>query len=239
MNRSQKDKINQFVAFTSCTESEAQKILKENGWNLNEAVEGYLLSNKKHKYDVVKVTAIYDSLRDPDGIITLEGTEKFCQILGVDPSDTVLLVIADYMQCAKMVEFTKEEFLRGFHELDCGSMNDLKALLPKLRKELDDPVRFKEIYLFTYNYAKDSPQQRSISLEMAVGLWKLLLAEKVAFLDEWCDFLVKNNKKVVPKDTWNLFLDFALTMKSDFSNFDPNGAWPILIDEFVQYKQEK
>lgn len=29
------------------------------------------------------------------------------------------------------------------------------------------------------------------------------------------------------------------SIKPDFSNFDDNGAWPYLIDEFVEYVNEK
>lgn len=40
-----------------------------------------------------------------------------------------------------------------------------------------------------------------------------------------CDAVQEHYKKSVPKDTWNLLLDFAATIKEDCSNYDPMGTF--------------
>ena len=42
------------------------------------------------------------------------------------------------------------------------------------------------------------------------------------------DAMQEHYKKSVPRDTWNLLLDFAATIKEDCSNYDPMGmsGWP-------------
>jgi hypothetical protein len=41
----------------------------------------------------------------------------------------------------------------------------------------------------------------------------------------------------VAKDVWAQFLDFA-ALKPDLSDYDVDGAWPVLFDEFVEHAKK-
>eukprot|EP00842_Homolaphlyctis_polyrhiza_P005599 jgi/Hompol1/603/HPOL_002546-RA len=74
---------------------------------------------------------------------------------------------------------------------------------------------------------------------MALAFWDMLLTNRYKHLDMWKTFLQETHRKSITKDTWNLFWDFTETINDDFSNYEDDGAWPVLIDNFVGYAREQ
>lgn len=107
-----------------------------------------------------------------------------------------------------------------------------------LKKSLDDESDFRSFYMYAFDYNKP-PEQRSLPIETARQLFPLILDGRFAHLDLWSEFLLQR-KHSISKDTYSLLLDFTKTIDYDFNNFDEeNGAWPVLLDEFVDFAKPK
>jgi DCN1-like protein 1/2 len=148
------------------------------------------------------------------------------------------------MRAANMGVYTREEFRRGMRDVGVDATSKLRALVPELREELEDPDEFKEVYEYSFAFAKED-NHKSLALESACALWKVLLGgddasgrARWALVDEWCDFLTEKHGKAITRDTWSQALEFSRSIGPELEGYDPAGAWPYLIDEFVEHKLE-
>lgn len=80
--------------------------------------------------------------------------EKFCEDIGVEPENVVMLVLAYRMNARQMGFFTLSEWLKGFSELQCDSISKIQQKLDYLRNQLNDSYTFKGIYRYAYDFAR-------------------------------------------------------------------------------------
>ena len=180
--------------------------------------------------------SLFSKFKHPSSAdIEIDGIERFCTDLGIEPVDPVILVISKYFNAQVMGIYRKEEFIQGMTTLGCDSMEKLRAKIPILRRELTDPVKFKGIYNFVYAFSRENGV-RNLQLENAVQLWRLLLLQRFPVVEAWITFLESRERKYdISKDTWEMLLDFLEIFERDgLAGYDPYGAWPVLIDEFVE-----
>ncbi|KAJ3403996.1 hypothetical protein CcCBS67573_g01321 [Chytriomyces confervae] len=238
MTSVQKEKTAQFMSFTGSDEKTATTFLKAAGWKLDQACDAFFQQQSAtptfapttstslpHKrVDQAKLTKLFESYKDADeNFIGLEGTERLCQDLEVDPMDIVTLILAFHLKCERMCEFKLAGWLEGWSNLQCETLEDMKKAIPVIRGDLDDATKFKDIYLFTFNFARQENQK-------GLGRYE--------HIDLWLEFL-EDHKNSISKDTWVQFHDFAKKYPSAFEGYEEDGAWPLLIDEFVEFAQEK
>jgi DCN1-like protein 1/2 len=253
LNSAQKEKVRNFVVFTTSREDVAINALKQFEWNLEVACDNYFANpdafavkaksgggsattKRAGPVDPAKIDSLFETYRDPDSdVIGSEGgMERFFEDLGVDPEDLVTLIIAWQFKASVLNEFTRDEWKEGLTYWKCDDIPKLQEKVPAFRALLKEPHNFKDFYNFVFTYGKDT-RSKGLDLNMAIELWKLILKDKFHFLDMWIDFLQKNRKHSISKDEWALLLDFANMIDKDMSNYNAEEAWPVLIDEFVEY----
>jgi len=174
----------------------------------------------------------------PDGI----SGEKFLQFfkdLDVDPgSDVAALALASVCNACEMGVFRRKEFICGCAALGVDTLEDLRAKVPELRKNLISGKTLPEVYAYTFGVALDAPS-KVLPLEEAQQYWALLLHEW-ALRDAFCEWSNMHMRlKVVNRDLWMMILKLATEVPADLSTYDENPAWPVVLDEFVEWYREK
>jgi len=241
LNSTQRTQVQTFVSFTGSSEPRALQYLKRYKWDLENAVNEYFQNPppvEKPKFDERAIETLFDSYAGKgEQVMGADGLVKFFSDINVDLSDVISLAISWQLRAKTVGEFTREEFVGGFKRLTCSSISDIKERIILLRAELQDERAFKEFYLYVFEFAKGPHEhKRVLEIDFAIAMWQTVLGTRFKLLNEWITYCKEVHAKPINKDTWGLLLDFS---KTNLQEYDSEGAWPSLIDEFVDYVKNK
>ncbi|KAH6976208.1 Cullin binding-domain-containing protein [Ilyonectria sp. MPI-CAGE-AT-0026] len=189
-------------------------------------------------------------------------TEK----LKVSLEDAELFVALEVVQAPTVGVITKKGYVDGWKvtgiangRLPMGEANrqcrvgathqEHAAYIQKLISSLSkDTALFKKVYRHTFVAGREN-DQKALSLENAVIYWGILFSapgmawktKSHDFLELWKSFLSEKWTRSVNRDMWNMALEFALKTMSDetLAFWNEDGAWPSVIDDFVEWCKEK
>lgn len=136
-----------------------------------------------------------------------------------------------------------------------SSISDLSKLASKkVENNLADDGKFKELYIWAFEFCKVDGQ-KSLAKEVAVELLNLFIGKSgeaglnglypencqglLEFLRNQSSSQTVNNYKVINKDQWRGLYEFITTVDKDFTNYDENASWPVLLDDYVHWKKTK
>lgn len=83
---------------------------------------------------------------DEQDQILIDGMEKFCAALDVDPTDVVMLVMAWHLKAETMCEFTRAGFVQGWTELKYVLISVILSLMAVEYRSTNQA----QLNLFTY-----------------------------------------------------------------------------------------
>ncbi|KAI6191666.1 Defective in cullin neddylation protein [Aphelenchoides bicaudatus] len=248
----QKEKLRNFCLVTNCNEQIATTCMNQADWNLELAFDIFYstpaFQESSNTTDCKKIDALFNKYaNDPDDrnlIDTREprigpnGMQRLLNDLNIDPSSLNALVLAWKLRAKIQCEFSHDEFRNGLREMKVDSLDKLRNQVFQWPEELDNRDAFRSLYQFTFHYAK-SAATRFLEVETAILYWTLLFQNKDERVPQWVEFLRREKQRGVSQDTWNLFLSFLISTDMDYSNFDFAGAYPTLIDGFVEYAKQQ
>lgn len=196
------------MSLTQTGEQTAIYCLNQNEWKLDQASDNFFQNPHLYTFrelDRKRIDQLFNKYRDASDPqkITTDGIIQFLGDLNLRPESKLVLIIAWRFKADTQCEFTRDEFVNGMSSLGVDSVEKLKQKLPSLEADLNDPLKFKDFYQYTFNYAKDSAQ-KSLDLEMSIAYWNIVMRGRFKFLDLWCQFLRVSEKKRTKKQNLHI-----------------------------------
>lgn len=136
--------------------------------------------------------------------------------------------------------YFKEELLELLEMVEEAKLHTRISLMEEIYRlmlQLDlkaDFSEFSRFYDFVFFLCRENGQ-KNISVRKAVMAWRLILDGRFRLLHQWCDFVEKNQRHNISEDTWRQVLAFSHCVHENLEGYDPEGAWPVLIDEFAEH----
>lgn len=186
-----------------------------------------------------------DENEEGEKYIYVDGVVALCEDLGIDPSsDIAVLVLFWRFRASEYCTVTKEEFVSGMTAMEVTSVEELKATLPTLVKDAYAPQNFKDFFKFVFQINRQGTE-RTLDYATVSALLQLVVGPSTpqpsVHLKGFLAFLGRNPTGRFRADEWGQFLEFSqrVSPDNDFENYDDTDAWPVLIDEYVEWALEE
>lgn len=232
------------------SEKVATECLAANSWNVEIAVDHFF--NNRHKYpaaaastgkvntaNIAKLFDKYAALGEDAQAITGAGLLALFTDMDVEPSGWLTLAAAYSLKCKNFGEISRKEFVDGYTTLGIDSVEKMKGEKDRLTRTFSTSAAFRDFYRWLFDFVKDEEERKTIELDVAIEMWTLVLTPQWSLTSDWVAFCQAHKMKVVAKDLWEQILEFSREVSVDLSNYDENSAWPVVIDEFVEWERKK
>jgi len=157
--------------------------------------------------------------------------------LDLDPDGIDPFGFAWKLEHKRMGPILKKEFMIGLHCQGVSTWEQLHRWAKKLKIEMKDTARLREIYVWTFDYVKEDGR-KTIAKDVAEFIWGLILPPIFPLYDKWTNFLEeKYELPVIKRDLWMCFFDFAVEVSNHgLDNYDKElSSWPVTIDDFYDF----
>ena len=201
--------------------------------------------SKAHKQELLQFYMKYDGIDDDINLICDHKLIELLTSININDINSIdgLLFAYEYKSTSPG-EIEKDNFIKISQ---MNSIYNTKTLANYFHtcqtKLVTDYIYYKHFYQWCFSYLLEE-NKKQLDLEIAIELWSTLFTNKCLkyfkLKDLWLNFLNQiYDLKYITRDLWNLLLDFGHEVSDDLKKYDENAAWPVAIDEFVEYINKK
>ncbi|XP_020257298.1 uncharacterized protein LOC109833867 isoform X7 [Asparagus officinalis] len=134
------------------------------------------------------------------------------------------------------VRFDIFEFYRTYCDIISRSDHvSSRGMLNMLTKSMESRGRSWDNILDDLSKLMSGLNLSNITVSRAISAWKLVLNGRFRLLRHWCNFIEEHQKHNISEDTWQQLLAFSRCVNENLEGYDAMGAWPVVIDDFVEY----
>ena len=184
----------------------------------------------------------YSDAEDPEWMMG-EGLEKLCTEMEVDAAtDVRALALAWKLKSGeKPGAIRKSEFVAGMQALRSDSIAELKRqVLHTLDPGFMEHKEFREFYRFCFKFNREDAAKKTIEKDIVMVLLPMVMSNRSQHTDKFVQFLGEAPKARVSHDEWSSFLEFSKEFSDkDISAYEDDGAWPSLLDDFIEWLRSK
>eukprot|EP00696_Hemimastix_kukwesjijk_P012231 gnl/Hemi2/25340_TR8533_c0_g1_i1.p1 gnl/Hemi2/25340_TR8533_c0_g1~~gnl/Hemi2/25340_TR8533_c0_g1_i1.p1 ORF type:complete len:339 (-),score=48.47 gnl/Hemi2/25340_TR8533_c0_g1_i1:64-933(-) len=188
--------------------------------------------------NVARIEALFARFADPNsGQMELCGVHMLCQqaFSNFTCSYEMAALLLGWYLCAKgLYCFEQEEFVSGLLRHRCDSLEQLRSLVVEAQKDIRDMRQFKLFFRHVF-YMGKSPAKKFIMMNVTKHLLRVIIPSLGPHTFTYLQFLDQSPHECVNEDQWMSFLEFSKIIHLDCSNYDVDGAWPLLLDEYVEW----
>ncbi|KAK6499888.1 DCN1-like protein 4 [Arthrobotrys musiformis] len=206
---------------------------------------------------------VYASAEDPTQI-DVPGIIRLLEDLSVKFESAAIYILCWKLGLPTMGSIPREQWNSGMRKHNVANNAQLLKTLGtwlQQTKPVSPPTDdFLSFFKYMFQFSKNVPEARTIAAENATAVLGFVLDPRTYDLKydpetadplKWEDhpyphavpfleFLTeKQPVKVINKDQWESFLPFNRSVEYMLGNYDPNGAWPALYDQYVEWRKER
>ena len=179
----------------------------------------------------------------PPTILTGQSMLHFFYQLRLHENDWTTLALAWKWNCSKGGIIYRHEFVAGMKAMGCATLEQLQEKVTELRGQLEgDTALFHSFFAFVFHFVRNTQEsnRKTIGMDTARRLLHSLLASRYPHhIEPFVRYLEQLGEGRpglrMTYDQWSSVLEWCETVDAEYSQYEEEGSWPVLLDDFIDW----